>query len=130
MFQTESDQKTVRWTVFRESADETCNIFACCIVKTDIKGLVNPLLTRITKSYLNKAESWKKHTDFWQGKHEKAIANAVESVFKFNEGVRTGYDDVLYEIRVKGDILPDLSSNHPRDRMSPRAVLAHEFHGY
>ena len=127
-------------------------------------------------AYLNKAESWKKYTEFWQGKHEKALANAVESgiikanktqiqrnlpnglrtppyqvltqsdiqmlldeikaigadesIFKFNTGARTGYDDVLDEIRVKGDILPDLSSNHPRDRMSPRAALAHEYYGH
>ena len=30
-------------------------------------------------AYLNKAESWKKYTEIWQGKHEKALANAVES---------------------------------------------------
>ncbi|MEE0874753.1 MAG: hypothetical protein UIH27_14965, partial [Ruminococcus sp.] len=52
------------------------------------------------------------------------------SIFRFNEGYRTGYDDVLDEIRVRGDILPDLSSNHPRDRMSPRAALAHEYYGH
>ncbi|MBP5582117.1 MAG: minor capsid protein, partial [Ruminococcus sp.] len=42
-------------------------------------------------------------------------------VFKFNTGMRTGYDDILDEIRVKGDILPDLNSKHPRDKMSARA---------
>ena len=52
------------------------------------------------------------------------------NVFKFNVGRRTGYDDVLDEIRVKGDILPDLSSKHPRDRMSARAALAHEYYGH
>ena len=51
-------------------------------------------------------------------------------IFKFNSGRRTGYDDVLDEIRVKGDILPDLNSNHPRDRMSSRAALAHEYYGH
>lgn len=56
--------------------------------------------------------------------------DADETVFKFNSGMRTGYDDVLDEIRVKGDILPDSSSNHPRDRMSSRAALAHEYYGH
>jgi len=55
---------------------------------------------------------------------------ADENVFKFNVGRRTGYDDVLDEIRVRGDVLPDLDSNHPRDRMSSRAALAHEYYGH
>ena len=55
---------------------------------------------------------------------------ADESIFKFNEGHRTGYDDVLDEIRVRGDIIPDKDSNHPRDRMSSRAALAHEYYGH
>ena len=63
-------------------------------------------------------------------KKDIASIEADESVFKFNKGHRTGYDDVLDEIRVKGDILPDLSSKHPRDRMSSRAALAHEYYGH
>lgn len=55
---------------------------------------------------------------------------ADESIFKFNCGRRTGYDDILDEIRVRGDILPDLNSNHPRDKMSARAALAHEYYGH
>ena len=63
-------------------------------------------------------------------KKDIASIEADESVFKFNKGHRTGYDDVLDEIRVKGDILPDFSSKHPRDRMSSRAALAHEYYGH
>jgi hypothetical protein len=63
-------------------------------------------------------------------KRDIVSIEADESVFKFNIGQRTGYDDVLDEIRVRGDILPDLSSNHPRDRMSSRAALAHEYYGH
>jgi len=33
-------------------------------------------------------------------------------------------------IYVRGDVLPDLKSNHPRDLMSSRAVLAHEYYGH
>ena len=38
-------------------------------------------------------------------------------------------EDIIY---IGGDILPDLTyaSNHPRDLMSIRAVLAHEYYGH
>lgn len=63
-------------------------------------------------------------------KKDVAAIEADESVFKFNVGSRTGYDEILDEIHVKGDILPDLTSVHPRDRMSARAALAHEYYGH
>ena len=63
-------------------------------------------------------------------KNDIKSIDADETVFKFNSGMRTGYDDVRDEIRVKGDVIPDSSSNHPRDRMSSRAVLAHEYYGH
>lgn len=59
----------------------------------------------------------------------KAIG-ADKSIFKFNKGTRTGYDDITDEIFVKGDVLPDLNSTHPRDLMSSRAALAHEYYGH
>ena len=63
----------------------------------------------------------------------KAI-EADENVFKFNyEKTRgTGYIDALDIIAVKGNVLPDLTSGskHPRDIMSSRAVLAHEYYGH
>ena len=55
---------------------------------------------------------------------------ADESVFKFNEGWQTGYSDRKGLIFVKGDVLPDMNSLHPRDLMSPKAVLAHEYYGH
>ena len=55
---------------------------------------------------------------------------ADESVFRFNEGYQTGYSDKKGLIYVKGDVLPDLNSTHPRDLMSPKAVLAHEYYGH
>ena len=51
-------------------------------------------------------------------------------VFKFNEGPRTSYSDIFDEVYVKGDVLSDVTSNHPRDLMSQRAVLAHEYYGH
>ena len=52
------------------------------------------------------------------------------SVFKFNEGRRTSYSGKIDAVHVRGDVLPEGMSNHPRDLMSPRAVLAHEYYGH
>ena len=58
--------------------------------------------------------------------------NADESVFVFNSKVVRGtcyrpQDDKVY---VKGNVLSDCNSTHPRDLMSQRAVLAHEYYGH
>ena len=56
---------------------------------------------------------------------------ADESVFMFNEGDFTGYSDDADIIFVRGDALPDNEySVHPRDMLSARAVLAHEYYGH
>ena len=55
---------------------------------------------------------------------------ADPSIFRFNEGNQTSFVDGKGIIYVRGDVLPDLRSNHPRDLMSPRAVLAHEYYGH
>ena len=55
---------------------------------------------------------------------------ADKSVFRFNEGIKTGFSDRKAVIHVKGDVSPDLNSTHPRDLMSERAVLAHEYYGH
>ena len=52
------------------------------------------------------------------------------SVFKFNKGRKTSYDDAADEVRIMGDVFPDDNSIHPRDKMSARAVLAHEYYGH
>ena len=55
---------------------------------------------------------------------------AEESVFEFNRGRYTGYNDKTDKIKVRGDVLPDMNSQHPRDLMSSRAVIAHEYYGH
>ena len=55
---------------------------------------------------------------------------ADPSIFRFNEGNQTGFLDSRGIINVRGDVLPDLNSIHPRDLMSSRAVLAHEYYGH
>ena len=52
------------------------------------------------------------------------------SVFRFNSGVHTSYVDDYDIINIRGDIFPDNSSTHPRDLMSEKAVLAHEYYGH
>lgn len=59
----------------------------------------------------------------------KAI-KADESVFVFRNGYGTGYSDDRDIVYVSSNVLPDLNSNHPRDLMSSRAVLAHEYYGH
>ena len=44
----------------------------------------------------------------------------------FNQGRQTGYVDSKDIIRVRGDVFPSSHRIHPRSRMTPRAVLAHE----
>ena len=48
----------------------------------------------------------------------------------FNQGSQTGFRDRNAMIYVRGDVLPDLYSDIARDRMSSRAVLAHEYYGH
>ena len=58
--------------------------------------------------------------------------DADESVFVFNsENVRgTSYRPQNDTIYVKGNVISDHNSKRPRDLMSPRAVLAHEYYGH
>lgn len=55
---------------------------------------------------------------------------ADESVFVFNSGARTSYSDEVDTIFVRGDVFSYPRSTHPRDLMSARAVLAHEYYGH
>lgn len=59
----------------------------------------------------------------------KAIG-ADKKVFVFNKGHYTGYNDMTDKIKIRGDVLPDKNSQHPRDLMSTRAVIAHEYYGH
>lgn len=52
------------------------------------------------------------------------------SILAINNGKQTGFSEVSGRINIRGDVLPDLTSKIARDRMSPRAVLAHEYYGH
>ncbi len=61
---------------------------------------------------------------------EIASIHADESIFTFNRGFQTSYNDRLDKISVMADVFPDEGSIHPRDLISARAVLAHEYYGH
>ena len=63
-------------------------------------------------------------------KREIRAIEADESVFVFNQGSHTCYLDELDIVRVRANVFPDKNSLHPRDLMSERAVLAHEYYGH
>lgn len=52
------------------------------------------------------------------------------NVLQFNVGNQTGFSDECEVIHIRGDILPDFTSNILRDNLSQRAVLAHEYYGH
>ena len=62
----------------------------------------------------------------------QAIAEiqADEDVFVFDESFPTGYSDSRDMVFISGNVMPDLTSSHPRDRMSAKAVIAHEYYGH
>lgn len=53
-----------------------------------------------------------------------------EKLLRFNKGSRTGFSDERGCINIRGDILPDQEGLTARDRMSQKAVLAHEYYGH
>ena len=53
-----------------------------------------------------------------------------EKLLRFNKGYQTGFSDERGCINIRGDILPDPRGITARDRMSQRAVLAHEYYGH
>ena len=63
-------------------------------------------------------------------KEDIRAIGADESKFVFNSGEATSYSDKHDIVFVKGDVLPDPSSTHPRDLLSSRAALAHEYYGH
>jgi len=69
-------------------------------------------------------------TDIEHLKNEIRTIEADENIFMFNHGASTSYDDRKDIISVRANVFPDKNSLHPRDLMSERAVLAHEYYGH
>ena len=63
-------------------------------------------------------------------KDAESIGIPIE-VLSFNTGNRTSCSEEKRIIHIRGDILPDMENGtSARDRMSSRAVLAHEYYGH
>lgn len=65
-------------------------------------------------------------------KQEIVAIGADENEFVFNSESVRGTCFLARDgmVHIKGNIFPDNYSDHPRDRMSVRAVLAHEYYGH
>lgn len=65
-------------------------------------------------------------------KREIASIGANENEFVFNSNATKGTCFLASDgkIHIKGNIFPDEYSVHPRDKLSVRAVLAHEYYGH
>lgn len=65
-------------------------------------------------------------------KSEILSINADVNDFVFNSDVVCGtcFLAIDGKVHIKGNIFPDEYSIHPRDKMSVRAVLAHEYYGH
>lgn len=62
---------------------------------------------------------------------EIKIIEADKNVFVFRDGIGSGYSDKRDKIFISSNIFPSNdNSPHPRDRMSERAALAHEYYGH
>ena len=63
-------------------------------------------------------------------KKDAKLLGIPQDVLRFNEGSQTGFSDYHRVINIRGDVLPDTASDNLRDRLSQRAVLAHEYYGH
>ena len=81
-------------------------------------GLRRPVSYTLTEDEISKLKE-----------EAKSIGIPVEKLL-FNQGRQTGFRDRDAMIYIRGDVLPDMNSVAARDRMSSRAVLAHEYYGH
>ena len=64
-------------------------------------------------------------------KSEIAAISADISVFRFIDGVLTGYSDSRDLVYISSSVFPSNDgSDNPTDLLSPRAVIAHEYYGH
>ena len=61
---------------------------------------------------------------------ERKSIQIPDNVLRYNHGYKTGFRDYDQKIDVRGDVMPDEYGERARDRMSSRAVLAHEYYGH
>lgn len=104
---------------------------ATAMLKSGIeRGIINTGERKMALGYRQSQFRILTETEIQSLYNDIRAIKADERVFRFNEGYATGYIDEVDIIRVRGDVLPDLNSKNPRDLMSARAVLAHEYYGH
>lgn len=71
-------------------------------------------------------------TDIEFVKNEISVIDGNVNEFVFNSDVTRGTCFLASDgkVHIRGNIFPDEYSTHPRDKMSVRAVLAHEYYGH
>ena len=123
-----------RAKAFGEKAEQfgrLANSFKTPVEKSGKSGIIN---TRDTRNMANGMRTPPTHIlneqEIESIKSDIKTIGADEKVFRFNSGRYTGYNDDGDFINIRGDILPDKNSKHPRDVMSQRAVIAHEYYGH
>ena len=123
-----------RAKAFGEKAEQfgrLANSFKTPVEKSGESGIIN---TRDTRNMANGMRTPPTHIlneqEIESIKSDIKTIGADEKVFRFNSGRYTGYNDDGDFINIRGDILPDKNSKHPRDVMSQRAVIAHEYYGH
>lgn len=111
-----------------EKALESLNVSKIDVENYGDRGIINArglaMSLRKPKSYILTDEEIKSI------RFDAKEIGIDESMLQFNKGYQTGFSDERVCINVRGDILPDPDGISARDRMSQRAVLAHEYYGH
>lgn len=111
-----------------EKTAESLNVSKIEIENSGDRGIIN---TRGLAMSLRKPKSYILTDEEIQSVRFDAKEIGIdESMLRFNKGYQTGFSDERVCINIRGDILPDPDGISARDRMSQRAVLAHEYYGH
>lgn len=111
-----------------EKVAKTVKIPQKTVAKEDERGIMD---SRGLALSLRKPKTHILSEDEIQSVLEDAkVLGIDEKLLRFNKGSKTGFSDERGCINIRGDILPDPDGISARDRMSQRAVLAHEYYGH
>lgn len=113
-----------------------CKCAVMYVEKQISRGIDNP--TNDDKINSRDMPNGQRRSQFYELNDEeiseiKAAASSIgvpEEVLRFNIGTSTAYVDDSQTINIRGNIYPDPEGITARDRLTPRAVLAHEYYGH
>lgn len=122
-----------------EKADLPTRVERTKIVSSKLKNKVENKAERgIIKENRNMANGQRKSSKIRLTESDKEhllneikAINADESIFEFRDYIGTGYSDERDKIFISSNVFPSKDgSTHPRDLMSERAAIAHEYYGH